>query len=48
MLDVSASQQVGEIKRLKIDIAKEICGVLTLSAIQEASKGRFAVFFGSE
>lgn len=38
MLDVSASQQVGEIKKLKIDIAKEICGVLTLSAIQEASR----------
>jgi len=38
MLDVSASQQVGEASRLKIDIAKEICGVLTLSAIQEASR----------
>jgi uncharacterized protein (DUF58 family) len=38
MLDVSASQQVGEANRLKIDIAKEICGVLTLSAIQEASR----------
>lgn len=38
MLDVSASQQVGEAGRLKIDIAKEICGVLTLSAIQEASR----------
>lgn len=38
MLDVSASQHVGEVKRLKIDIAKEICGVLTLSAIQEATR----------
>lgn len=38
MLDVSASQQVGEVSKLKIDIAKEICGVLTLSAIQEASR----------
>ncbi|MBE9465957.1 DUF58 domain-containing protein [Dyadobacter subterraneus] len=38
MLDVSASQRVGEINKLKIDIAKEICGVLTLSAIQEASR----------
>lgn len=38
MLDVSASQRVGEVNRLKIDIAKEICGVLTLSAIQEASR----------
>ncbi|TKT93681.1 DUF58 domain-containing protein [Dyadobacter frigoris] len=38
MLDVSASQRVGEVNKLKIDIAKEICGVLTLSAIQEASR----------
>lgn len=38
MLDVSASQLVGEASKLKIDIAKEICGVLTLSAIQEASR----------
>jgi uncharacterized protein (DUF58 family) len=38
MLDVSASQRVGETNKLKIDIAKEICGVLTLSAIQEASR----------
>jgi uncharacterized protein (DUF58 family) len=38
MLDVSASQQVGEVNRLKIDIAKEICGVLALSAIQEATR----------
>jgi uncharacterized protein (DUF58 family) len=38
MLDVSASQRVGEANKLKIDIAKEICGVLTLSAIQEASR----------
>jgi uncharacterized protein (DUF58 family) len=38
MLDVSASQQVGEVNKLKIDIAKEICGVLALSAIQEATR----------
>lgn len=38
ILDVSASQQVGEPNQLKIDIAKEICGVLTLSAIQEANR----------
>ncbi|QRR02905.1 DUF58 domain-containing protein [Dyadobacter sandarakinus] len=38
MLDVSASQQVGELRRLKIDIGKEVCGVLALSAIQEASR----------
>lgn len=38
MLDVSASQQVGEAGKLKIDVAKEICGVLALSAIQEATR----------
>ncbi len=38
MVDVSASQQVGDKARLKIDTAKEICGVLALSAIQEASR----------
>ena len=38
MVDVSASQQVGDPSRLKIDTTKEICGVLALSAIQEASR----------
>ncbi|WP_025765187.1 DUF58 domain-containing protein [Dyadobacter tibetensis] len=38
MLDVSASQKIGEGGRHKLDIAKEICGVLTLSAIQEATR----------
>jgi uncharacterized protein (DUF58 family) len=38
MVDMSASQQVGDQSRLKIDAAKEICGVLALSAIQEASR----------
>jgi len=37
VVDLSGSQQVGEATRAKIDTAKEICGVLTLSAIQEAS-----------
>lgn len=37
MLDVSSSQEIGNIGRLKIDAAKEICGVLALSAIKEAS-----------
>ncbi|MFN4146217.1 MAG: DUF58 domain-containing protein [Runella sp.] len=37
LLDVSGSQQVGEATKAKIDVAKEICGVLALSAIQEAS-----------
>ena len=38
VVDVSASQEVGDPTRLKIDAAKEICGVLALSAIQEASR----------
>lgn len=37
MVDVSASQDVGRSDRSKLDTAKEICGVLTLSAIKEAS-----------
>jgi uncharacterized protein (DUF58 family) len=36
-LDVSGSQQVGNATHAKLDTAKEICGVLALSAIQEAS-----------
>ena len=38
MLDVSASQKVGEANKLKLDLAKEICSVLALSAIQEATR----------
>ena len=38
MLDVSGSQDVGKEGILKIDTAKEICGVLALSAIKEASQ----------
>lgn len=37
MVDVSASQQVGNAERSKLDTTKEICGVLALSAIKEAS-----------
>lgn len=37
MVDVSASQQVGSSARSKLDTTKEICGVLALSAIKEAS-----------
>ncbi len=37
VVDVSGSQAVGGLGQAKIDIAKEICGVLSLSAIQEAS-----------
>ena len=37
MLDVSASQNIGQQGSQKVDIGKEICGVLTLSATKEAS-----------
>jgi uncharacterized protein (DUF58 family) len=37
VVDVSGSQVVGGLGLAKIDVAKEICGVLSLSAIQEAS-----------
>src|SRR4051812_18880971 len=36
ILDVSASQEIGKSKNQKIDIAKEICGVLSLSATKES------------
>ena len=38
ILDVSASQEIGTLGNQKIDIGKEICGVLTLSAIKEHSQ----------
>ena len=38
MLDVSASQEIGNTGQQKIDISKEICGVLALSAIKEGSQ----------
>ena len=38
LIDVSASQEIGKSGRQKIDIGKEICGVLTLSAIKEDSQ----------
>ena len=38
ILDVSASQNIGNPNAQKIDIAKEICGVLSLSAVKEASQ----------
>ncbi len=37
ILDVSGSQEIGKDQHKKIDIAREICGVLTLSAIKENS-----------
>ncbi|GAB4247470.1 MAG: DUF58 domain-containing protein [Ekhidna sp.] len=38
LLDVSASQEIGKDSRQKIDLAKEVTGLLTLSAIREGSK----------
>ena len=38
LLDVSASQEIGNPGAQKVDIGKEICGVLTLSAIKEQNK----------
>ncbi|HEY9009285.1 DUF58 domain-containing protein [Ohtaekwangia sp.] len=37
ILDVSASEDIGSPGRTKADLAKEICGVLTLSAVKESS-----------
>lgn len=37
ILDVSASQEIGAENRTKVDIGKEICGVLALSAVKESS-----------
>jgi len=38
LVDVSASQNIGNPGQQKIDIAKEVCGVLSLSAVQEQSQ----------
>lgn len=38
MLDVSASQTIGTGKQQKIDVGKEICGVLALSAARQQSQ----------
>ncbi|QNL22564.1 DUF58 domain-containing protein [Hyphobacterium sp. CCMP332] len=38
LLDVSASQEIGTSGHQKIDVAKEICGVLSLSAVRESSQ----------
>lgn len=35
LLDVSASQEIGKDNRQKIDLAKEMAGLLALSAIRE-------------
>ena len=38
IVDLSGSQEIGTPGRQKLDIGKEICGVLTLSAVKEASQ----------
>jgi len=38
MVDLSASQEIGSKGKQKLDIGKEICGVLTLSAVKESSQ----------
>jgi uncharacterized protein (DUF58 family) len=38
LVDVSASQEIGLQNKQKIDIAKDICGVLAISAIKETSQ----------
>lgn len=37
ILDVSASQHIGSEGRMKVDIGREICGVLALAAVKESS-----------
>ena len=37
ILDVSASQDIGTKGKTKVDIGREICGVLSLSAVKESS-----------
>ena len=37
ILDVSASQEIGVAGKTKVDIGREICGVLSLSAVKESS-----------
>jgi len=44
LLDVSASQDIGKEGTKKIEIAKEIAGLLTLSAIKESSQVGFIAF----
>lgn len=38
LLDISGSQDIGEVGRKKIDLGKEVAGVLTLAAIFEGSQ----------
>jgi uncharacterized protein (DUF58 family) len=38
LVDVSASQEIGRRNSTKMDVARDICGVLTLSAVKEDSQ----------
>src|SRR5690606_16633327 len=38
LLDISGSQDIGDVGRKKIDLGKEVAGVLTLAAIHEGSQ----------
>lgn len=44
LIDVSASQDIGKVKSKKIDLAKELCGVLALSAIRQNSSVGFIAY----
>lgn len=44
LLDVSASQEIGTFEQKKIDIGKEICAILTLSAIKESGNAGLICF----
>lgn len=44
LLDVSQSQNIGKEKQQKIDIGKEICSVLALSAVKEGSEAGLICF----
>lgn len=37
IIDVSASQQIGSVERTKVDVTKEICGVLAMAGARESS-----------
>jgi len=44
ILDVSASEDIGSPGKTKVDIGKEICGVLALSAVKESSHAGLICF----
>lgn len=46
ILDVSASQEIGRHNRKKIDLGKELCGVLALTAAKQSSQVGLLCFSG--